>query len=246
MHILYLDESGGPNSWNVQNHFVLGGVAIHEGQIDAIVKRVNAVQREFFPGINVPIHLHATEIREGIGRFRLMQRARREELLEKIYEIINDFHFPNELVFAVAMHVSSVENSNQALHDTFEEICSRFNNFLIWQYRSGFPSKGLVILDEVRMGEYRHIMDELHNLGTRYGYLGNVVDIPYFAKCNETRMLQLADFISNAVFRYYEKREERYLNMVLPVIYRKPITNKIDGAKHITKETNCTCFCCTP
>jgi hypothetical protein len=245
MHILYLDESGGPNSWNVQNHFVLGGVAIHEGQIDAIAKRVNALQSEYFPGLTVPIHFHATEIREGIGRFRLMQRSRRDELLEAMYSIINDFRFPHEIVFAVAIHVSSVTNGNQALHDTFEEICSRFNNFLIWQYRSGVPSKGLVILDEVRMGEYRHIMDELHASGTRYGYLGNIVDIPYFAKCNETRMLQLADFISNAVFRYYERRENKYLDMVLPVIYKKPITNKIDGAKHITK-LSCDCFCCKP
>jgi hypothetical protein len=244
MYLLYLDESGGPNSWNIQNHFVIGGIAIHEGQIDALAKKVDIVQNQYFPTIPIPIHFHATEIREGLGRFRLMQRKDRDKLLEDIYQVIGDFRFPHALVFAVALHVSSVLNANQALHDTFEEICSRFNNFLIWEYRSGVPSKGLVIIDENRVGEYRTIMSQLHSSGTRYGYLGNIVDIPYFAKCNETRMLQLADFVANAVFRYYERNETKYFDMISHTIYRKPSTNQVDGAKHITRIQNCNCFSC--
>ncbi len=46
MHILYLDESGGPYSWNVQKNFVLGGVAIHEGQIYNLTKAMNDLQEK--------------------------------------------------------------------------------------------------------------------------------------------------------------------------------------------------------
>ena len=32
MYVVYLDESGDPNGWNNnQNHFILGGMAVHEG-----------------------------------------------------------------------------------------------------------------------------------------------------------------------------------------------------------------------
>ena len=52
MYVIYLDESGDPNGWNNnQNHFVIGGLAIHEGQISRIGKVLDDVQAEFFPEI---------------------------------------------------------------------------------------------------------------------------------------------------------------------------------------------------
>ena len=40
MYILYIDESGDPYSWDEQNHFVLAGVAVHEGQVRNITSKL--------------------------------------------------------------------------------------------------------------------------------------------------------------------------------------------------------------
>lgn len=33
MYLLYLDESGSPSAGNADDHLVLGGLAVHEGQV---------------------------------------------------------------------------------------------------------------------------------------------------------------------------------------------------------------------
>jgi hypothetical protein len=245
MYLLYLDESGAPNSWRVQNHFVLGGIAVHEGQTHILQQRLDAIQKQHFPDIHVPLPFHATDIREGIDRYRLKQKTEREEILTEVYRVITSMDVPNVIVFAVALSVDSAHNREQVLHDSFEEICSEFNNYLIWQARTGTPSKGLLIMDErERVREYRGLLDNLMQSGTKYGYLGNIADIPYFARSPETRMLQLADFVANAVFRYYENRENKYLDMIMPCIARKPTDHRIYGLRHITINRKCRCCAC--
>jgi hypothetical protein len=241
MYLLYLDESGGPNSWTIQNHFVLGGVAVHEGQIRTLAEKMNAIQKKHFPQINVQLPFHATDIREGIGRYRAVPRDEREQILREVYQVIKSADIPVAVAFAVALNINSVQNPTQVLHDTFEEICSAFNNFLIWEYRAGFPNKGLLIIDEHRVGEYRQLLEGLLQRGTKYGYLGNIMDIPYFAHCPETRMLQLADFVANAVFRYYEKTDTYYFGIIMPCFSRRPTDQKIYGLRHITADHSCGC-----
>jgi len=70
MYLLYLDESGDPNGWQIQKHFVLGGVAIHEGQIYTLNQKLDAIQKQYFPGISFPISFHATEIMRGKAHFK--------------------------------------------------------------------------------------------------------------------------------------------------------------------------------
>ncbi len=38
IYLLYVDESGDLNSFGTQKHFVLGAVAIHEGQVYNLTK----------------------------------------------------------------------------------------------------------------------------------------------------------------------------------------------------------------
>ena len=61
MYVIYLDESGDPNGWNNnQDHFILGGLVIHEGQIWRLSTVLNDIQREFFPDISLPLEFHVS------------------------------------------------------------------------------------------------------------------------------------------------------------------------------------------
>jgi hypothetical protein len=70
MYLFYLDESGTPNGWQEQNHYVLGGVAVFEGQLNRISSTLDALQTKHFPNIRIPIAFHASEIRRGKGQFK--------------------------------------------------------------------------------------------------------------------------------------------------------------------------------
>lgn len=244
MHLLYLDESGEPNSWQVQKHFVLGGVAIFEGEIYGLTEELNAIQNKYFPGITIPITFHATEIRNGKGHFRKFTPEIREQILADVYNVIRNTRFPSLIAFATALNISAVQNTMQVRRDTLEDICQRFNTFLRRQFKKGHPAKGLLIIDRNRAEQYRQLIADFQRSGTKYGYLGNIVDIPYFARCHETRMLQLADFCAYAVFRNYEREDTTYLDIIQPRFDRRHKNHPPDGLKHITK-ASCNCLACS-
>lgn len=244
MYLLYLDESGEPSNWVDHTHFVIGGVAVHEGQVSDLIQKLKVIQERHFPGVSVPIEFHATHIKHAKGLFNSFSYNKREEILQEIYGLIRDTGFPNIIVFAAALSIDAAKSATQVRSDTFEEVCSEFNNFLIWQHRLGHTAKGLVIIDKNREDQYRNLLGSFQTK-TKYGYLGNVIDIPYFAQSHQTRMLQLADFCAYAVFRYYERQDDTYITTILPRICRKPHTRQLDGLKHVTSNQSCTCLACS-
>ena len=126
IYVLYLDESGDTSSvrnWRTQNHFVLGGIAVHEGQIYNLTQHLDELQQLFFPQFRMRIAFHASEISSGHGRFRQLAPDERQRLINEVYNVILNAGFPNLVAFATAIHVSAVENPEQALHDTLEQLC---------------------------------------------------------------------------------------------------------------------------
>jgi hypothetical protein len=246
LYLLYLDESGDPGAWTTgaQNHFVIGGVAVHEGKIREYSEKLDAIQAKFFPKIQVPIAFHASEIRNGKDRFRELSPADRAVLLDDLYEVLHQARFPNLIAFATVMHISAVQNSDQVLHDTFEDVCQRFNTFLVRQYKAGFIDKGLLIIDQAHQDRYRHLVADFHEHGTAYGYLGNIVDIPYFSGRRDTRMLQIADLCASAVYQHYEHRDSGCFRKMYICLDRRARGKPAEGLKHLTR-VPCTCEACS-
>ena len=243
MYVLYMDESGDPNSWDSQNHFVLAGLAVHEGQIYRLTQQLDKLQTDYFPEIAVPIAFHAGDIRSGHKRFRELDDVARRDLLDDLYKVIQSSRFPNVIAFSTTIHISAVESSEQAFRETFQDICQRFNTFLVRQFNSGYKDKGLLIIDQAHEQRYRDLIAEFRIQGTEHAYLGNIVDIPYFAGRRDTRLLQLADLMAYAVFRFYESSDRTYFEKVLNRFDRRAAQQPPDGLKHITRQS-CECEAC--
>ena len=165
-------------------------------------------------------------------------------LLGSAYEVIDKAGFPNLIVFATAMHVTAVENPHQALSDCLEDICQRFNTFLVRQFNAGYKDKGLLIMDRSgRDARIRELMAQFEREGTGRGHLGNIMDVPYFADSSHTRMLQLADLVAFASGRYFNARDDTYLRRFLTSIDRMSPTGKRVGLKHIVgPDLDCQCI----
>jgi hypothetical protein len=240
MYLLYLDESGDPNGWQYQKNYVLAGVAIHEGQIWRLGNELDNIQSKYFPGISYPIAFHASETRRGKGHFENLKPERRKEVLVDVCNVIGSSVFPNLVAFAIVVDISAVESALQVRRLTLEDVCARFNTFLIRQHKAERPSKGLLVIDRNREGEYRSLMGDFRRDGVKSGYLGNIVDIPYFAGCADTRMLQLADSLANAVFQYYENGKKELFDIIEPKFDRREKGHPPDGLKHVIKRI-CDC-----
>ena len=244
MYLFYVDESGDPNGFaGGQNNFVLGGVAIHEGQVRTFTEALDNVQNRFFPTIPFRLELHASEINAGSGRFRL-GRDRQAALLSAAYGVIQNAWFPNLVVFITGIHESAVVTPQQALRVCLEDICERFNLFLVRQCNAGHIDKGLLIMDRSgRAQRIRECMLDFDRHGTTHGYLGNIVDVPYFGDSAHTRMLQLADLVAYAGGRYFNRGDDTYLNMIWDRIDRRSRRGSVVGFKHITGSSyQCSCL----
>lgn len=238
MYLIYLDESGNHNGWNNdQDHFVIGGIAVHEGQIQRVSSILDRIQSRFLADISIPIKFHATEIQSGKARFHGLSRTERQDMLAAVYDAIADIEYPHAVLFATAMHISAVKSSEQALRDTFEDVVRRVNTFLVRLNREGNPQKGLLIIDRATGTEdkYRTLISEFRGASAQRGFLENIVDIPYFSQSSDTRLLQIADFCAYAVFRSYERGDSQYLNKILPRFDKRAADSpRIDGLKYIT------------
>jgi hypothetical protein len=243
MYLLYLDESGDTGNWQDQRNFVIAGIAVHESAIEALGGRLRAIQKNYFPQMSIPLVFHATDIRSGHGLFRTLQPDLREKLLIELYQTIYDNRFPIVAVFGSVMGVESAKNPYQDRSSNFEEVISGFNSFLVMGHRLGHTNKGLIIIDKNREEQYKQLLDNFQDAGTKYGYLGNIVDIPYFARCHDTPMLQFADLCAYAIYRCYEKQDNKYLKIILPRVYRN-VDGKMFGLKHITTSKPCACLSC--
>jgi hypothetical protein len=246
LYFLYLDESGIPNGWEDQNHFVLGGVAVHEGQVAKLASKIDDIQTSYFGPLQVPIEFHAGNMKSGNGRWRKILEKTREKMLDEVFDVICNAGFPNLVAFATALHISkAVDNETENIKVAFQDVCLRFNTFLMRQYKLGNPSKGLLIIDDAHRKHYKDLVNEFRRSGVKGAYIGNIVDIPYFSASQETRMLQLADFCAYAVYRYYEKKDSTYLDKMLSRFDRRDKYHPADGLKHMTKNQACDCMDCS-
>lgn len=107
----------------------------------------------------------------------------------------------------------------------------------------GTPQKGLLIIDEAHESQYREMLRKFQTIGTKYGYTHNIVDVPYFGRAIHTRMIQLADFVTFAVFRYYEYGDSAFLDMIKGQFDRRSPGEPPEALKHLTK-TKCKCMAC--
>jgi len=168
----------------------------------------------------------------------------RSAILDSGYKVISDAGFPNLIAFITAIHVSAVATPAQALKDSLEITCQNFNSFLVRQFGKGYKDKGLLIMDTSgRASRIRELMAQFDREGTRLGYLGNIVDVPYFADSKHTRMLQLADLLAYAGGRYFNAGDSTYLDMVLNRVDRLGPRGKTVGLTHIVSgDSGCECI----
>ena len=242
MHILYLDESGTHDA----RYFVVAGLSVFERRTYYLARELNQLQARYFPESlgHIPFHasaLHAPEDRVP-SPFNQLTRAQRRNLLREIYQVIAD---SDVRIFAVAMEKASISES--PYERGFEEIINRFDRMLARIHREREEQqRGLIVVAESSYRENLEILARrIAEEGHRWGDIHNLADIPYFAPANSTRLLQLADFVSNAVFGRYESGYARYFDQIA-ARFDQGQEGRLHGLVHIAvDQRDCYCLACS-
>lgn len=215
MYLLYIDESGNEDD-PADKHFVLGGAAVFDRVTFFLSQAIDQIQQKHFPG-SPPIAFHASQIRAGRGFWRTVDRETKTQVLTDLSSAIAQSNRPGVVLFAAAIEKTSALYGEDAVERATAEICRRFDVYLKRRYHDdGQRERGLLIFSEGRFHKRARVwVRGFRELGTRWGLLHNLVDIPYFASAEETRLLQVADIVAHAVFLLYERRDSRLIGPFL-------------------------------
>ena len=238
MHILYLDDSGSTQNQN-NKYFVLGGVSIYETQARIVNGRLENLARKVCPENSAAAEFHASEI---FGRrkspWKGMEKRQSIEVIESVLRVLTggiDAH-----VFACAVEKESLPENQDPVEIAFEDLCSRFN-----QYLNRLGQQGLLVLDKsTKETALQKMTRNFQQIGTQWGTIKNLVDVPFFVDSRASRLVQLADHVAYAVFRRYNARDTNYFDIIAPQ-FDVSKDGSFHGLGHKCKSQNaCICPAC--
>jgi hypothetical protein len=127
----------------------------------------------------------------------------------------------------------------------FEDLCKRFDIYLNNVSSPDHKERGLIILDE---SAYETTLQKLarqfRRLGTQWGNIRNIVDIPMFVDSKASRPIQLADHIAYATYRRYESGDTSYFDIIASRFCER--AGVLHGLAHKQQppDQNCMCPAC--
>ncbi len=245
MHLLYLDDSGSPQNPN-EDYFVLGGVSVPETSVRWLSYQIEKIAQELSSDSPQDVEFHAADIFSG-KKFpweNLKSKSDRIRIIKKVLGILDTAN-PGIVLFACAIHKSSFPKVD-AVIKAYEEISSRFNFYLEGFYnRDNIKQRGLIVLDRCSYESgLQNLAVKIRHEGNRWGsYDMNICEVPLFIDSQASRIVQLADHIAYAVFRYYQADDMSYFKVIENKFDQKD--NVIVGLLHLQRNNpSCTCPAC--
>ena len=242
MHIAYLDESG---THKEARYFVVASLVVFERNIYFLAQELNTIQAKYFPNYQGQVFFHASSLHAPQRRvpqpFHNLSPDERSHIASEVYQVISESY---ARIIAVAIEKDAI--IGDPYERAFEEIVSRFDRLLSRIHRdTAEDQRGLIVVAE---SSYRENLELLANRiaseGHRWGAIHKLADIPYFVPAKSTRLLQLADFVSNAVFSRYESGHAQNFDRIAPK-FDQDDSGRIHGLVHIARDRdNCYCPAC--
>lgn len=221
MLLLYIDESGGFERQRQDlEHVTVGGVAIHEQAIEPFRARVDEVMATVLDPQNRGLEIHAAAMTAGRGAWRKIPRDVRYDLLVRLSALLGSFQpDPGYGLLAVARAPLAVPKVDP-LERVFEELLLRFRSMLDRLSQEDDQQFGIVVADEAKYEQIlQPLVAEWRDTGVarhRLGRLDRLVEVPLFVDSQATRLLQMADVVTHAVWRFYEHRNDDLIGPMLP------------------------------
>jgi hypothetical protein len=142
------------------------------------------------------------------------------------------------------IHFDASRTKKSVDEQAFEQVLSRFQQYLSRQTDvASDQNYGLVVHDNNQTIAKKHtdLMRKVHDHGTLWTSIKNIIETPLYVDSSLTRMVQMADLCSYALRRYVENGETELFNRVLKRIDR--IGTKGVGIRHFSG-LSCQCKIC--
>ena len=212
MYLLYLDESGSAGA-SRETHFILGGAAFFERQTHWLDVKLDALAKQLRPDAPERVEFHGSPMLAGRGWWRSVPRAERRQAIKDALDAAHQVRGRWTLFGAVVEKAAL--RSEDPVEYAFEQVSSRFDQFLGRQFSQNRPQRGLILLDR-QSGERRlqSLAHDFKTVGHRWGKTQNFADVPYFADSRASRLIQYPDLVSFALWRQFEREDREFFDVI--------------------------------
>lgn len=241
MYLLYLDDAGSTGN-AAEEYLVLGGIAIFEAQVHWLTSELDTLAERISPHNPVDVEFHASEIfSRRTHPWKSMTRDEAKGVLKAVLKIVSDA-YDSLALFACAIHKDSCKGQDPMMV-AFEDLCSRFDRFLMRHSAEGEKHRGLIILDEsAHETSLQTMAKNFRKLGTKWGAIKHLADVPLFVDSRMSRPIQAADHVAYATFRRYNAGDCSYFDLIAHRFDQRD--GKVHGLCHKHPGGDCMCPAC--
>lgn len=239
MHLFFLDESGTPPSptGHQDRYFVVGGLAIPDGVWHKV--------RDSFHGMKVRRKINgevkwryfAAQNHDVANPMREMEQAQRDEIRIELYQIICATKSIKSMAcvacIEAAYKTSFVTCSDDLYHHTYKPLSERFQYHLQDLSKIvGRTETGIIVADHRGAkpdAKFRQAHERLLKSESDYtSSYQSLIESLFFLPSDISVGIQLADMVAGAVWRKFEKDDDRFYRLLEPSIRKSP-TGNVDG-----------------
>jgi Protein of unknown function (DUF3800) len=218
MYLLYADESCSNGDFGPRI-FVLAGVSLFERQGFWISRELDKIAARFNPADPGAVELHASPMFTGRGPWRKTDRDARLGAIKDALRVFANSHACNK-IFGVVLREDYVHPMSP-MELGFELLASRFEYALRRRHRRGDTQRGVMVFDQCT---YAHKLQclaaDFRTKGYSWDVLRNLAEVPFFMDSKSSRLLQLADLVTYAIFRKFAFGDDELFNIIAHKIDR--------------------------
>ena len=211
MYLLYADESGHVADPN-QQYFVLAGFAVFERQSWWFANEMDDIAVRFNPADPNSIELRGNPMLQGRGSWRSFSVSNRLQAISDSLQLLATSN-PSNRIFASVVRKSV--SPKDPVEYCFEQLASRFDQYLMRLHRMGDTQRGIIILDRSTYeSSLQALATHFRTIGHQWGVLRNFSEVPLFLDSKASRLTQLADLVAYSLFRKFEKGDNRFYEII--------------------------------
>ncbi|MBQ3311577.1 DUF3800 domain-containing protein [bacterium] len=238
MHLFFLDESGTivPESKKHTEYFIIGGVIIPEIHWHEIYKKLRDIKRQFDIKSEIKWRYFSPNNCEEDNGMKHLTFEQKNNVRNKLYEIITSYK-SLKIISTVtnikeAYKLPYINNQDDLYWYSYKQSVERFQYYLQDLSReSGADFNGLVIIDNRLSCDDNRLRNLHHNLMVvnrdNYSNFNNLIEGLFIAPSHLSVGIQFADIVAGAIFRKFEKNDDKYYSLIKNSIRNR--NGKVEG-----------------
>jgi hypothetical protein len=148
----------------------------------------------------------------GKGRWRKFPLDERISAMKAALSVLASSHNSNR-AFGVVVDKAAV-SPRDPVEFCFEQVCSRFDQYLMRLHRARDTHRGMIIFDKsTAETSIQRLAHNFSTIGHQWGVVRNLAEVPVFIDSHASRLVQLADLIAYAMFRHYERQDSQFFDI---------------------------------